>query len=239
MKKKCMKAIALALVLAAVPAMAYGASGSPQYEGSGDSSGSTGGSSSIGGNGTSGTSVTQPSSPSIEVSSDGQQISVGQKSEDASGTSMGLVVNTTTSTGQSVTMGENGAAVVGDMEVTIAVGEAETAGLPEGTVGIIDRLNRGEAASSVFPQENLGGYQKLGKTRALVLTSQTTGRTDASSTEISLVVDDLKRETQEVVVMYYDNQTGRWYRVNAVYNTATKQVTFVAPGSCTIQILWR
>lgn len=252
MKKKCIKALALALVLAAAPVMSYAASGSPSYDndsdsGSSSSSSSSGSSSSsssssgsyTGGNGTSGTSVTAPTSPSVVVSSNGAQVSVGQASKDSTGTSMSLVVNTTTADGKSVTMGDNGAAIVGDVEIFMAVGDAETAGLPEATVSMINRLNGGESAASVFPGSGLEGYSKIGNTRALILSSQTAGTAAPAAAEVSLLVSDLNAGAQSVVVMYYDNATGQWIKADAVFNAATKLVTFKAPGSCTVQILWK
>ncbi len=240
MKKKCVKAMALALTLAMIPVMAYGASSSPTNDSSSSSSSaSNSGSTSVGGDGTSGTAVTKPTSPSIVVSSDGQQISVGQSSKDAAGVNMSLMVNTTTTDGQTVTMQSGGGAVIGDMVATIAVGKAETAGLPTDIVNAIDSLNKGTAPAQVFPNQDLTGYQKLGNTRAIVLTSQTTGKSDPVATEITMVVDGLKSDTQSVIAMYYDNATGRWVRVNAAFNVKTKTVTFKAPGSCTVQFLYK
>lgn len=160
-----------------IPVMAYGASSSPTNDSSSSSSSaSNSGSTSVGGDGTSGTAVTKPTSPSIVVSSDGQQISVGQSSKDAAGVNMSLMVNTTTTDGQTVTMQSGGGAVIGDMVATIAVGKAETAGLPTDIVNAIDSLNKGTAPAQVFPNQDLTGYQKLGNTRAIILTSQTTGK---------------------------------------------------------------
>ena len=86
MKKKLVKTLALALALSMIPVMAYGASSSPKNDDDDSSSSeSVYEDKTVGGDGTSGTAITQPSRPSVVVSPNGQQTSVGQTSKDSSG----------------------------------------------------------------------------------------------------------------------------------------------------------
>ena len=153
MKKKLVKTLALALALSMIPVMAYGASSSPKNDDDDSSSSeSVYEDKTVGGDGTSGTAITQPSRPSVVVSPNGQQTSVGQTSKDSSGVTMSLVVNKTTEDGKQVSMQFGGGAVVGDQVVTIATGAAETAGLPEGVVNVINQLNKGTGAETAIPR---------------------------------------------------------------------------------------
>ena len=102
------------------------------------------------------------------------------------GVTMSLVVNKTTEDGKQVSMQFGGGAVVGDQVVTIATGAAETAGLPEGVVDVINQLNKGTGAETAIPEQDMTGYKKLGNTRALIVSSQSTGKTDAVATEVTL-----------------------------------------------------
>ena len=175
MKKKLVKTLALALALSMIPVMAYGASSSPKNDDDDSSSSeSVYEDKTVGGDGTSGTAITQPSRPSVVVSPNGQQTSVGQTSKDSSGVTMSLVVNKTTEDGKQVSMQFGGGAVVGDQVVTIATGAAETAGLPEGVVNVINQLNKGTGAETAIPEQDMTGYKKLGNTRALIVSSQST-----------------------------------------------------------------
>lgn len=61
---------------------------------------------------------------------------------------MSLVVNKQSEDGKQVSMQFGGGAVVGDQVVTIATGAAETAGLPEGVVNVINQLNKGTGAET-------------------------------------------------------------------------------------------
>jgi len=228
MKKKLVKTLALALALSMIPVMAYGASSSPKNDDDDSSSSeSVYEDKTVGGDG-----------PSVVVSPNGQQTSVGQTSKDSSGVTMSLVVNKTTEDGKQVSMQFGGGAVVGDQVVTIATGAAETAGLPEGVVNVINQLNKGTGAETAIPDQDMTGYKKLGNTRALIVSSQSTGKTDAVATEVTLQVSGINKETRKLVAVYYNNATGRWERAEARFNVATGEVTFIAPGSCTVQLWW-
>ena len=223
MKKKLVKTLALALALSMIPVMAYGASSSPKNDDDDSSSSeSVYEDKTVGGDGTSGTAITQPSRPSVVVSPNGQQTSVNKTTED----------------GKQVSMQFGGGAVVGDQVVTIATGAAETAGLPEGVVNVINQLNKGTGAETAIPEQDMTGYKKLGNTRALIVSSQSTGKTDAVATEVTLQVSGINKETRKLVAVYYNNATGRWERAEARFNVATGEVTFIAPGSCTVQLWW-
>ena len=234
MKKKLVKTLALALALSMIPVMAYGASSSPKNDDDDSSSSeSVYEDKTVGGDGTSGTAITQPSRPSVVVSPNGQQTSVGQTSKDSSGVTMSLVVNKTTEDGKQVSMQFGGGAVVGDQVVTIATGAAETAGLPEGVVNVINQLNKGTGAETAIPDQDMTGYKKLGNTRALIVSSQSTGKTDAVATEVTLQVSGINKETRKLVAVGNGQRPGLMWPQVRLHSSLPVPVPCSSGGSKT------
>lgn len=242
MKKKCVKAMALALTLAMIPVMAYGASSSPtndDYDSSSSAAPQTNQNTSVGGNGTSGTSISTSNQPSLEISSNGDKTYVAQQSKDKANVTQSIVVNEANQDGQNASVGSTGRVEIGDAVVFFAVDNAETAGLPQNVVDEINKLNQSKDGSEVFPEQQNTGYQKLGNTRALVLQSKSTGKADPGAVEITIKVNEMDSNTQSLVIKYYDNTTGKWVTIIPTFNAKTKKVTFKAPASGTYQIFWK
>lgn len=237
MKKKGLIALAIAVVLAAMPAVAGAAnsvSGSGSHSSSGGSGGggssstSTGTVVSVGSGTVTGTAVNTGSV--VEVAANGEKITLVNKGTDSTGTTMSIVVEIQTSAGVAVTEAANGGAAVGAVNVSIASGAAETAGLPADVVDTITSLNGGADIASVVPAA--AGYTSVGGTRAII--AKDAAGADAPA-EISMKVDSLVG-ANGVMVVYYNNNSGTWeVAQNVRFDAATGVVTFTVPGSVTVK----
>lgn len=222
--------MAVAAALAATPAVA-GATGSSHYSSSDrDSSSSssnrsnnaTANSANAAGAASGATAVS--SQPTVQVTESGAKVTVSGATKDATGTTMGLV-------GENA---GNGAVKSGEATVSVAVGAAETAGLPETVVSTINALNTSAPLSNTLPGMGLDGYAKVGGTRAIV--AKNAAGVDVP-TAVSMFVDTLPAGATTVTVICYNNVTGQWITIpNVTVDAATKTVNFTVPGSCTIQI---
>ncbi len=221
MRKKILIAMAVAAALAAMP-VAAGAASSPSKSSGRDSGGSSSSSYSTSTGTTSSTQTAGVASgatvvstqPTVQVTESGAKVTVSSATKDATGTTMGLV---------------------GDTSVKVATGVAETAGLPDSVVSAIKALNNAATSvSDVLPGMGLEGASKVGGTRAIV--AKDAAGVDAP-TAVSLYVDKLPT-SGTVTVVCYNNATGQWTILTGVsVDAATKTVNFTAPGSCTIQIV--
>ena len=234
MKKKRLVALALALVLAAMPSVA-GAAKSPSGSGGGGGSSSSSSSSGGGGGGSSSSSVSSgtvitvgsgtaiSNGPTVDVAANGQITTVVDKGVDSTGTIIALVAD-----GVNTVADDAGNAVVNDVYVNIVSGAAETAGLPQEVVDTIKSLNAGADVAAV----GLTGYTGVGGTRAVIAKNE--AGADAPA-QISMKVDALVGAAGAAVV-YYNNNTGRWEVGNILsFDAATGIVTFVVPGSVTVK----
>ena len=230
MKKKIFIVMAVAAALAATPAVA-GAAGSSHYSSSdSDSSSSSSNSSnnatdnSANAAGAASGAIAVSSQPTVQVTESGAKVTVSGATKDATGTTMGLV-------GENA---GNGAVKSGEATVSVAVGAAETAGLPDAVVSTINALNTSAPLSNTLPGMGLDGYAKVGGTRAIV--AKNAAGVDVP-TAVSMFVDTLPAGATTVTVICYNNVTGQWTTIpNVTVDAATKTVNFTVPGSCTIQI---
>lgn len=249
MKKKSLCALAIAAALMAMPTV-VGAAVSPsgsgsQTESSGGSSG--GGSTSYSGSGISqtGTAASSAGTQSgagvssgtvittgtvLDISADGEKITVVEKGTDQKGVTISLVVNAKTTYGTDILPTEEGHAQIGGAVVSIATDIAETAGLPQHIVDIINKLNSNADISIVAPGKE--GYISVGGTRAIV--SKDDKGMDVA-TEITMKVDHLVG-AGEILVVYYNNNTGHWQIANVrSFNPKNGVVVFDIPGSVTVK----
>ena len=209
MKKKCLAALTVAMMLAAMPVVSYAAGSSSYSHGSSSSSNSS----------------SSSTSKSEAGTASGAKVTVATATKDATGTTVGLVGSTT----------ENGKLKNGDVYLSVAVGTAETAGLPEGVVNTIKDLNdASKSLSAVLPGLGLEGFAKVGGTRAIV--AKNAANQDVK-TDVSLYVDKMPANVANLVIICYDNTTGKWTTIKDVkIDAATKTVSFTVPASCTVQI---
>ncbi len=212
MKKKIFIAMAVAAALAAMPVAA--AAGSSGHDGSGSSSTSTNTTSATVEAGVASGATLVSSQPTVKVTESGAKVTVASATKDATGTTIGLV---------------------GETAVSVAVGTAETAGLPDGVVSTIKALNNaGTSVSAALPGLGLDGFSGVGGTRAII--AKNAAGADAP-TAVSLYVDTLPASST-VKVLLYNNATGQWTVLSDVaVDLATKTVNFTVPGSCTIKIV--
>lgn len=217
MKKKIFIAMAVAAALAAMPVAAGASSSSSGRDSNGSSSSSyttnTASSTTVQAGVASGATVVS-SQPTVVVTETGAKVTVSSTTKDATGTTMGLA---------------------GETSASVAVGTAETAGLPDGVVSTIKALNNtSTSVSAVLPGLGLDGFSGVGGTRAIV--AKNAAGADAP-TAVSLYVDTLPASST-VKVLLYNNATGQWTVLSDVaVDLATKTVNFTVPGSCTIKIV--
>lgn len=223
MKKKVFIAMAVAAAMAAMP-VAAGAAGS-SHDSSSSSSTTTSNSGATSNAGVASGATVVSSQPTVQVTESGAKVTVATATKDATGTTVGLVGSTT----------ENGKLKNGDAYLSVAVGTAETAGLPEGVVNTIKDLNdASKSLSAALPGLGLEGFAKVGGTRAIV--AKNAANQDVK-TDVSLYVDKMPANVANLVIICYDNTTGKWTTIKDVkIDAATKTVSFTVPASCTIQI---
>lgn len=257
MKRKFLAMLSLVLVLALIPTFVFGAKSKENNGGGG--SGSTSSSTSTSTVVTPGTdgiiSTGLPDGPckigtgsagtchrhgAIEVKTlaNGTIITTTGATRDRVNTWYRLAINTTTSNGTPIVTNHLGGVAIGNVHVHFANDYAETAGLPSYIVADIDALNSGKTASEVLGMStgvDLTGYERIGNTRAVILTDQTTGLTN-TGTEFIVEVEPLD-PTGTFAVVYYDNHTNLWNFMPVTVDPTTKLISMYLPGSCTIQLL--
>ena len=227
MKKKYVAALILAAALASQPAWAF-ASGSSS-SGGGDSSGSI----------TSST-TTNNSNTTVTVSPSGVKTTGATTSASPTGSTIGVAVDTVTTTGQKVTTNSKGQAVIGDTAVGFAASTAATAGLPENVVSEISDINAGKPLSEVVKDVDLTGYNALTGTHAIVTTDANTGSVKEGAVEVSLYVPNLVDNLANVQILFYDNATGQWKLIPALkVDPVTKTVAVNVPGSGTLSVVYK
>lgn len=211
----------------------------------------------------SGSSSGSSSTSTVTVSKDGT-VSTGDilSSTSAGGSTIAVVVDTTTATGAPITVNEKGEAIVGDHAISFANGSAATAGLPEATVDTIGRINNGEQLSSIItgldltkyqaiqdgkvvglstaPQMDLTGYYALTGTHAIVTKNAATGLVMDTPTETVIYVPNLVDGLNEVSVLYYDNATGRWLLLPVTKVDPVSKLVYVnVTGSGTLSVIYK
>lgn len=224
MKKKCIAAMVLAAALAAQPGVALA---------NGSSSSSDGGTSST-------TTTTTNSNTTVTVSSTGVKTTGATTSVGPGGSTIGVAVDTVTTTGQKVTTNSKGQAVIGDTAVGFADSTTATAGLPEEVVSEIQSINGGKPLSDVVKDVDLTGYNALTGTHAIVTMDAKTGAVKTGSVEVSLYVPNLLDNLQNVQILFYDNATGRWQLIPAIkVDPVSKTVAVNVPGSGTLSVVYK
>ena len=240
MKKKILATVAMIGVLTLIPTFAFGA---------GSKENVSGGSGSVTvvkpgtteqvalGSGTSGTSKPEVTTTTT-ISTTGIISSTTGATVDSSETWYRLAVDTKSSDGTPIVSNKAGGVEIKDVHVHFATGIAETAGLPDHIVKNIDALNSGKTVKEVFGDTlgvNLTNIERVGNTRAVILTNENTGLTNTGTEFIMEVsaVDALGSYS----VLYYDNHTGRWNLMPVTVDPITLRIKVYLPGSCTIQLV--
>lgn len=225
MKKKHLAVMVLASALALQSFAAYGASSSssddnePSYE----------------------TNVKEEKADNeVVVNKDGVKTTGATTDTSAKGVAVGVVVEATMPSGQTVTVNERGEAVVGNVAIAFAKGDGATAGLPANTVAAINDINSGKALSEVIKDVDLTGYNALTGTHAIVTKDAATGAIKDVPTEVALYVPNLVGDLGNVEILYYDNVTGKWTLLPAAkIDPVTKVVYVNITGSGTLSVVYK
>ena len=85
----------------------------------------------------------------VTVSATGVKTTGATTSASQTGSTIGVAVDTVTTTGQQVTTNSKGEAVIGDTAVAFADSTAATAGLPSDVVSAINDINAGKPLNEV------------------------------------------------------------------------------------------
>lgn len=239
MRRKGLAALALAVVLAGMSVVSFGAStgsggdtpqAKPSYSSSSSGSSSSGSSSS---------SSSSSSDTTVHVSSTGVKTTGATSEHDAKGSSFGILVDATTSTGQAITINDRGEAVVGTTAISLAKNVAATAGLPEAVVSSIKAINSGADLNAAGLGLDMSGYAALTGTHAVIVKDNASNTVkEGEPVEVSLFVSSLVDGMNGVSILFFDNVTGQWKLIPAVkIDPVTKTVSFVIQNSGTVCIV--
>lgn len=222
MKKRCVAALALAAMLAVQPMTAFAAGSSSTNAGGTNAAGST------------------KNDTTVSVSSTGVKTTGATTSASSNGSTIGVAVDTVTTTGQPVTVNSKGEAVVGDVAVGFAKEGSATAGLPANVVSAIEGINSGKALNEVVQGVDVNGYNALTGTHAIVTKDAATGTVKDTQAEVSLYVPNLVDGLGNVQVLFYNNVTGQWILLPTLkVDPVSKTVAVNIPGSGTLSVVYR
>ena len=179
-------------------------------------------------------------STTVTVGENGVKTTGVGTSTSANGSSIAVVVETTTPSGTPITVNENGEAVIGNKIVGFAGGNAATAGLPAAVVDTINAINSGRTLGEVVTGVDVSGYNALTGTHAVVTKNAATGAVEDTATEVVLYVPNLVDGLGNVSILYYNNATGTWMVIPATQiDPVTKLVYATVPGSGTLSVVYK
>lgn len=144
---------------------------------------------------------------------------------------------TTTEDGKSLTTNGAGSNTE-NVSAVFAVGNAETAGLPEAVVSAINSINTGAELAAAVGNPELAGYAALTKTAAVVLQDPTTKGAVNREATVTLYIPNLVEGLENVKILYYENATGQWKVIDpAAIDFSKKTITFTMFGSGTVTVI--
>lgn len=183
--------------------------------------------------------VTVPAGSGAAGPGSASQITIVRDTNQTTGSSIGVVVDTTTSTGIPITTNEKGDVVIGDTVVTFA--DTNTvAALPAPVASAIEGINTGKPLQETVADVNLEGYNALTSAHTITTTDAATGQVKTGPVEVSVYVPNLVGDLGEVSVLFYDNATGKWILLPVVKtDMASKTVAVTVPGSGTLSVVYK
>ncbi len=244
MKRKCVRILALTLTLMMVPMSAYAKVSRSDRGSSGGSSTTTT---------TTTTTTTSTTCPygcsdqmsclenhrivqSSVVTSGGNNVALTYTTYDNNGHVTGLVVDQTTSAGETIQLDELGDAVSQNTAVTIPVCIAETNDLPDSVKANINTINNGTLTA---PGLDLSGYRAISGTIPVFLRDAATQEEVIRNTEVALYVSSIS-ESGVDAILFYNNHTQGWSLLTPTsVDTANSIVRFVVPCAGTTVMLVR
>jgi len=246
-RKKVMASVLAAAIMAAQCTTAFAAPSS----------------SSDGGSASSGSAAATQSTTAVTVTTTGVKTTGIVTSTTAGGSTIAVVVDTKTASGEEIRVNSNGEAVVGDKVVSFAKSEAATAGLPQNVVDTINNINGGKSLSTSVPVGydlterkpedgklnldtrsakglNLDGYYALTGTHAIVTKNVNTGKVEDTATETVIYVPNLIEGLGNVAVLYYNNATNQWLLLPVIkIDPKSKLVYVTVTGSGTMTVVYK
>lgn len=236
MNKKALTALALAGVLVAMPAFAFGAGSKHNSSGGGGGGGSSHSSSAgsvVAGTGSVGPSGSAlPSPTAVSVDANGNQTTGASTIVSERGT-ISVKTNGETSTGTSITYDQaTGNAVYGNTVIATRTGDEAVAGLPENVVSTNNSINAAGTMAGVVPGAE--GSQNISDGINVNTLDPATGLANDVMTEIILKIDYLDETMQNLLIGGYANGSTQYVLGQIVsVDYATKLVTVRIPGSGT------
>lgn len=228
MKKKTLAVLALVGVLAAMPAVAFGAGSSSNSSGGGSSSSSSSSSSN------SGHAIEAGSGSSVKVDAAGIQMTGASTAPSQSGAVLGVVTSGTNAEGKMLTTDAEGNMVIGG-EVTVMIGQAgsKTAGLPEAVVAQFNEFDTTKSMASVLPET--AGYTVK---EDININLYANGVASTTPQVVPIKWSGLTADMQDLKIGFYDNATGKYVVAEIVGIDYTTQVINIrVSGSGTARIL--
>ena len=174
------------------------------------------------------------------LSSTGVKTTGATTSASPTGSTIGVAVDTVTTTGQQVTTNSKGEAVIGDTAVAFADSVAATTGLPSNVVSAINDINAGKPLNEAVQGVDLTSYNASNRNTPIITKDAATGTVKTGAVEVSLYVPNLVSNVNNVQVLFYDNATGQWQLIPAVkVDPVTKTVAVNVPGSGTLSVVYK
>lgn len=195
------------------------------------------------------TPATAPVKETITVPSTGTgtptQINVvwnNTTTEAVTGSTIGVVVDTTTTTGVPITSNEKGEVVIGDTAVTFVDSTSTAATLPTTVAAEVANINAGKTLqeSITTTTVDLTGYNALTRAHTIITKDAVTDQVKTGPVEVSVYVPNLVENLENLSVLFYDNTTGQWTLLPVVkVDAASKTVAVNIPGSGTMSVVYK
>lgn len=158
----------------------------------------------------------------------------------ATGSTIGVVVDTTTTAGVPITTNEKGEAVIGGTVVAFVDTNSAVSALPETVAEAVADINAGKPLQEAVTSVDLTGYNALTSAQTIVTKDAATDQVKTGPVEVSIYVPNLVENLEHVSVLFYDNAVGQWVLLPVVkMDAASRTVTVIVPGSGTLSVVYK
>lgn len=158
------------------------------------------------------------------------------------GSTIGVVVDTTTTTGVPITSNEKGEVVIGDTAVSFVDSTSTAATLPTTVAAEVANINAGKTLqeSITTTTVDLTGYNALTRAHTIITKDAVTDQVKTGPVEVSVYVPNLVENLDNLSVLFYDDATGQWTLLPVVkVDAASKTVAVNIPGSGTMSVVYK
>lgn len=132
------------------------------------------------------------------------------------------------------------------VKLKFRMGSLQEGDVPDEVFDQITRINSGETLTEVIPLEGLEGYFALTGTNTVIAEAQTKEEDEETGTHVvgqgnlTLHVPNLLAGLEEISVLFYENETGKWKLIPASKtDTEAKTVSVTLTGSGTLAVVYR